>query len=133
MMQAIVLLPFGFLALGIFLAWTLPKRGVFASMPRLGWLLSVFPLSSFLLILYTFSLVPSGKALTFSIPWIPSLGLNFSFYLDGLSTLFALLVTGLGTLITIYTGDERPPHRGTEPTGNPSPSFHSRKYCRCKN
>ena len=104
MSESILLLPFIFLTLGIFLAIVLPKRGVFASMPSLGWLLSVFPLSSFLLILYTFSLVPSGKALTFSIPWIPSLGLNFSLYLDGLSTLFALLVTGIGTLVTIYTG-----------------------------
>jgi len=104
MSKSILLLPFLFLTLGIFLAWTLPKRGGGASTPRLGWLLSVFPLSSFLLILYTFSLVPLGKALTFSIPWIPSLGLNFSLYLDGLSTLFALLVTGIGTLITVYTG-----------------------------
>ncbi|PWB72561.1 MAG: monovalent cation/H+ antiporter subunit A [Anaerolineales bacterium] len=100
----ILLLPFAVLTLGIFLALTLPKRGVFASMPRLGLLLSVFPLSFFILILYASSTIPSGKALTFSIPWIPSLGLYFSLYLDGLSTLFALLVTGIGTLVTIYTG-----------------------------
>jgi len=82
----------------------LSRRGVFANMPRLGWILSLFPLASFVLIIYAFSTIPSGKALNFSIPWIPSLGLNFSLYLDGLSTLFTLLVTGIGTLVTIYTG-----------------------------
>ena len=38
------------------------------------------------------------------IPWIPQLGLNFSFYLDGLSLLFALVVTGIGAVIFLYTG-----------------------------
>src|SRR4051794_22813702 len=37
-------------------------------------------------------------------PWAPSLGLAFSWYLDGLSLLFALLITGIGTLIIVYCG-----------------------------
>jgi NADH:ubiquinone oxidoreductase subunit 5 (subunit L)/multisubunit Na+/H+ antiporter MnhA subunit/multisubunit Na+/H+ antiporter MnhB subunit len=43
-------------------------------------------------------------ALVRSIPWIPSLGLAFSIRLDGLSALFALLVSGIGALIMIYAG-----------------------------
>ncbi|MEM6528818.1 MAG: hydrogen gas-evolving membrane-bound hydrogenase subunit E [Chloroflexota bacterium] len=39
-----------------------------------------------------------------AIPWVPSIGLNFSFYLDGLSLLFGLVVTGIGTVIFLYTG-----------------------------
>lgn len=35
--------------------------------------------------------------------WIPSLHINFEFYLDGLSLLFALLITGIGTLVVLYS------------------------------
>ncbi|MFD1362984.1 Na+/H+ antiporter subunit A [Lentibacillus salinarum] len=35
--------------------------------------------------------------------WIPSLGINFDFYLDGLSLLFALLISGIGTLVVLYS------------------------------
>lgn len=35
--------------------------------------------------------------------WIPSLGINFDFYLDGLSLLFVLLISGIGTLVVLYS------------------------------
>jgi multicomponent Na+:H+ antiporter subunit A len=34
--------------------------------------------------------------------WVPSLAINLDFRLDGLSLLFSLLITGIGTLIFIY-------------------------------
>ncbi len=37
-------------------------------------------------------------------PWVSSLGIELSFYLDGLSLIFALLISGIGVLIIIYTG-----------------------------
>ncbi|NLU21025.1 MAG: putative monovalent cation/H+ antiporter subunit A [Phycisphaerae bacterium] len=36
--------------------------------------------------------------------WVPPLGVNVSFYLDGLSLLFALLICGIGSLVAIYAG-----------------------------
>ncbi|MGJ3239744.1 MAG: hydrogen gas-evolving membrane-bound hydrogenase subunit E [Anaerolineae bacterium] len=36
--------------------------------------------------------------------WVPELGLTLSFYLDGLSLLFGLIVTGIGALIFLYAG-----------------------------
>ncbi len=48
--------------------------------------------------------ISGGQALTFRVDWLPSLGLSATLYLDSLSALFALLVTGIGTLIVIYTG-----------------------------
>ena len=36
--------------------------------------------------------------------WIPSLGISLSFYLDGLSLMFALIITGIGALIFFYAG-----------------------------
>ncbi|WP_029030107.1 hydrogen gas-evolving membrane-bound hydrogenase subunit E [Salinarimonas rosea] len=36
------------------------------------------------------------------VPWVPSLGIDLTFRLDGFSLLFALLITGIGTLVTLY-------------------------------
>ena len=45
-----------------------------------------------------------GMVFTWQMAWLPSLGLDLGFYFDSLSALFALLVTFIGTLIVIYTG-----------------------------
>jgi multicomponent Na+:H+ antiporter subunit A len=37
-------------------------------------------------------------------PWIPSLGVTLALRLDGLSLLFTLLITGIGTFIFLYAG-----------------------------
>lgn len=37
-----------------------------------------------------------------AVPWVPSLGIDLAFRLDGFSLLFALLITGIGTLVTLY-------------------------------
>src|SRR5699024_1580617 len=34
--------------------------------------------------------------------WIPSLGISLSFRMDGLSLVFTLLITGIGTAIFLY-------------------------------
>lgn len=38
----------------------------------------------------------------FAWPWVPSLGINFAIRLDGLSALFAALITGVGFLVQLY-------------------------------
>src|SRR5699024_6658270 len=35
--------------------------------------------------------------------WIPSLDINLNFYLDGLSLLFVLLISGIGSLVVLYS------------------------------
>lgn len=45
-------------------------------------------------------LVPEGT--TFRLTWLPSLGVEFAFRLDGLSRLFALLITGIGAGVFLY-------------------------------
>jgi NADH:ubiquinone oxidoreductase subunit 5 (subunit L)/multisubunit Na+/H+ antiporter MnhA subunit len=42
--------------------------------------------------------------ITQTLNWIPSLGISLSFYLDGLSLLFGLIITGIGALIFFYAG-----------------------------
>ncbi|WEI02819.1 monovalent cation/H+ antiporter subunit A [Acinetobacter johnsonii] len=44
----------------------------------------------------------NGAVITQSWSWLPQLGIDFSFRLDALGLLFALLISGIGTLIYIY-------------------------------
>ena len=37
-----------------------------------------------------------------AVAWVPSLGIDLTFRLDGFSLLFALLITGIGTFVTLY-------------------------------
>jgi multicomponent Na+:H+ antiporter subunit A len=57
---------------------------------------ALLPLALFLLVL----VVPEGS--TFRIPWLPALGIEIAFRLDGLSRLFALLITGIGAGVFLY-------------------------------
>jgi len=43
-----------------------------------------------------------GEVLQFQLPWLPKLGLNVNFMLDGLGLLFAGLILGIGLLIILY-------------------------------
>ena len=43
-----------------------------------------------------------GERLLISRPWLPQLGFNLSFRLDGLGLLFALLILGIGLLVILY-------------------------------
>ena len=46
--------------------------------------------------------VISGEVIHQRIEWVPSLGLNANFFLDGLGLLFATLILGIGLLIILY-------------------------------
>lgn len=48
--------------------------------------------------------VMAGEKATGGFAWVPSFNLSYSWYLDGLSLTFALLVTGIGVLIVLYAG-----------------------------
>lgn len=69
-----------------------------------GWILSLVPLA---LAGYFIFLIPTilseGRVLE-GYAWAPSLGIDLTFHLDGLSLLFALLITVVGALIFIYAG-----------------------------
>jgi multicomponent Na+:H+ antiporter subunit A len=48
--------------------------------------------------------IAAGEVVTGGYAWAPSFNLSFSWFLDGLSLTFALLITGIGTLIVLYSG-----------------------------
>ncbi len=69
-----------------------------------GWLAALVPAAVFGWLLLQAPAVAAGNALLENHTWVPELGLELSFRLDGLSLLFALIVTGVGAGIAIYTG-----------------------------
>ncbi len=86
--------------------------------PRaLGWLLAIAPGTAFVAIASQFPHVAEGEALTWRVPWLPALGVEFAFYLDGLSALFGLIVTGIGVLVLVYAGYYFTPQHADEESG----------------
>jgi multicomponent Na+:H+ antiporter subunit A len=71
---------------------------------KTGWILALLPISALIYFLAMAGRVAEGEPLRLSYPWVPGLGVNLSFYLDGLSLLFALLINGIGALVLIYAG-----------------------------
>ena len=47
--------------------------------------------------------IQGGEQLQAVLEWIPSVGINFTVYLDGLSLIFALLISGIGSLVVLYS------------------------------
>lgn len=70
---------------------------------NLGWITLSIPLVLFGLFASQITRISSGETLTFLISWIPSYGIDFSFLLDGLSLIFVLLISGVGSLVILYS------------------------------
>jgi multicomponent Na+:H+ antiporter subunit A len=70
---------------------------------RWAGLLAVWPAALTLYFGFMLRSVATSGQMEASLPWTASLGLALSFYADGLSLLFALLIAGIGTLIVIYS------------------------------
>lgn len=82
---------------------------------RLGhnavWPLALIPLGVFIHFMGYLGAVASGERVTGGYQWIPSLNVNYSWLLDGLSLTFALLISGIGTFIILYSGGYLKGHR----------------------
>jgi multicomponent Na+:H+ antiporter subunit A len=71
---------------------------------KTGAILSLLPFSLAVYFLTFVRGVASGEVFLVAYSWVPSLGLRLSFYLDGWSLLFALLISVVGGLVLIYAG-----------------------------
>jgi multicomponent Na+:H+ antiporter subunit A len=73
--------------------------------PRLtGWFLALFPVALVVYFARHIGEMTASAPLVITSPWVPSLGVTLSFYVDGLSRLFALVISGIGALIVVYAG-----------------------------
>ncbi len=79
-----------------------------------AWLLALAPAFLFIHFAGFVPTVAEGGTIGGGYEWIPSLGARFSWFLDGLSLTFALLISGIGTLIVLYAGAylKGHPHQG---------------------
>lgn len=87
-------------AIGSVVGWRLSSlRGV------AGRLLPVLvPAGLFVAFLTHWPEITAGNIVSDSVAWVPSLGVALDLRLDGFSYLFGLLITGIGTLVTLYAG-----------------------------
>ena len=74
------------------------------------WLLGMVSAGGFAYLLGFAGFIADGNSLNYTIEWLPELYLNFSLYLDGLSLFFALLVTGMGALVLVFSGNYMKPY-----------------------
>lgn len=68
-----------------------------------GWFVLIVPV---ILFIYYLTLLPTtlkGGTLVSELSWIPSIDLAIVAYIDGLSLLFSLLISGIGALVVLYS------------------------------
>jgi len=82
------------LVIPLIMGWLKPKSTIWVA---------ILPFSIFGFFLSKLPLIMAGETLKISYQWVPSIGVNLDFNLDGLSYLFVLLISGIGTLVFIYT------------------------------
>ncbi len=79
-----------------------------AEVPRLaggpaGWISVLIPAVLFAWFAQFLGPVAAGDTPLIGFDWVPSMGIRLEMLIDGLSLTFALLITGIGTLVTLYT------------------------------
>ena len=85
----------------LFIALFIPSLGKIKNKIHTGVFVFFVP---FIIFLYFLQYIGTGftpQLQTYN--WIPSLHINFDFYLDGLSLLFVLLISGIGSLVVLYS------------------------------
>ena len=70
---------------------------------HLGWFVLVVPVFLFSLLATYIPRIANGETFVKTFEWIPSFGINITTYLDGLSMIFGLLITGVGSLVILYS------------------------------
>lgn len=95
MLHVVILLPF-LLAVLILMTKTTTRF-------HLGWIILPLPAVLFGYFLTRIPEIRAGENILTSFSWMPSLGIDITLYLDGLSLIFTLLITGMGALVVLYS------------------------------
>ncbi|MGN1386150.1 MAG: Na+/H+ antiporter subunit A [Bacillus sp. (in: firmicutes)] len=85
------------------LAIIIPFMYKYAKRVHTGWFVLWLPLVLFIYFISKVKNVSNGTTISETVQWIPSMGINFDVVIDGLSLLFALLITGIGSLVVLYS------------------------------
>ncbi|GHE20715.1 putative monovalent cation/H+ antiporter subunit A [Halomonas urumqiensis] len=73
--------------------------------------MAILPLSMAMWLMGQWPTIAAGDVLLLEWAWVPALGITLTFLIDGLAWLFAMLITVIGALVLIYTGDYLKGHR----------------------
>ena len=68
-----------------------------------GWISVAIPVAIFAWMLQYVGPVSDGTPVLLGIEWVPSMDIRLSVLIDGLSLTFALLISGIGALVTLYS------------------------------
>lgn len=85
------------------LAIIIPLMYKYAKRVHTGWFVLWLPLALFIYFISKVTKISNGTTIRETVQWIPSLNINFDIVIDGLSLLFALLITGIGSLVVLYS------------------------------
>lgn len=69
-----------------------------------GKFLALLPAAGFVWFATKYDQIASGGVVKEAFEWMPGLGVGLDFKLDGLSLLFAFLITGIGAIVLLYAG-----------------------------
>lgn len=81
----------------------IPFLNKLVSRLHIGWVVMVVPVLLFIMLARYIPSIASGETYLQTFNWIPSFDINFTTYLDGLSMIFGLLITGIGALVILYS------------------------------
>lgn len=70
---------------------------------HLGLGVLLVPLSLFIIFLLQLPIIKSGQVVISELIWLPTYGINLTMYLDGLAMILSLLISGIGTLVVLYS------------------------------
>ena len=83
-----------------------------------AWLAGAVALIGLVLLAASYPRIVNGGVIRHTVEWVPDLGLEFSLRMDGFAWILAMLVTGIGFLVVLYTRYYMPP-------ADPVPRFYS--------
>ncbi|MDY3696995.1 Na+/H+ antiporter subunit A [Staphylococcus hyicus] len=89
--------------LPLIFALLIPVLYRFYKRVHLGWFVLPIPVVLFVYFLTYLQPTMSGHYEKASATWMPQIGMNFDIYVDGLGLLFSLLITGIGSLVVLYS------------------------------
>lgn len=86
------------------LLFALPVTQRIGKPAQWGWATGSVMATLFIISLTLLPRILEHGAFSTTIQWVPELGLQFSWYVDGLSLMFMLIVTGIGIAVFLYAG-----------------------------
>ncbi|MEA1984161.1 MAG: hydrogen gas-evolving membrane-bound hydrogenase subunit E [Euryarchaeota archaeon] len=85
----------------VFAGFLSPLEKIFKD--RIGWFAAATALASFLLIGSVAPEIIHGEIIEHTVSWMPSAGISFSIYADGLAIMIGFIASGIGVIIMSYS------------------------------